>query len=146
MAFSVERNNGYQGAAVVCEPVKLKTGKGLLYAGDWAKTGALKYYSGGMIYRKEVEISSVNENERILLDLGNVVASCEIKVNGKQVGICMSPPYEVDITSYVTFGNNNIEVLVYSTLSNHYQTIPSPYRGEPEAGMLGPVQLQVHSK
>jgi hypothetical protein len=28
-----------------------------------------------------------------------------------------------------------------STLANHYQTIPSQYRGDPKAGLIGPVRL-----
>jgi len=144
VAFSLDRNIGYQGASAVCEPVKLKTSKGLLQAGDWSRTGALKYYSGGMYYRKEIEIPLLKEGEKLYIDLGNVVSSCEVEVNGQSVGILMSPPYEVDITKYLKPGTNNVQVLVYSTLSNHYQTIPSPYRGEPVAGMLGPVRLKYY--
>ncbi|MHC4199257.1 MAG: hypothetical protein ACYSU0_04640, partial [Planctomycetota bacterium] len=38
-------------------------------------------------------------------------------------------------------GENTLEVLVYNTLANHYQTIPSRYRGKPLSGLLGPVRL-----
>ncbi len=143
VAFSVERAIGYQGTAVLCEPVKLQTGKGLLAAGNWSETGALKYYSGGMYYRKQVTLQPSGNSEEFILDLGDVVASCELKVNGKPVGILMSPPYKADITQYVKPGTNDIEILVYSTLSNHYQTIPTPYRGDGTAGLMGPVKLLV---
>jgi hypothetical protein len=139
VAFSVERETGYQGAAVVCEPVKLHTGKGLLAPGNWSETGALKYYSGGMYYRKSIELPTVKSGGKVMLDLGDVTASCELTVNGQSVGILMSPPYLADITSYVRSGANQIEILVYSTLSNHYQTIPTPYRGDGKAGLIGPV-------
>ncbi len=145
VAFSVERETGYQGAAVLCEPVKLETGAGLMGSRDWAKTGALKYYSGGMYYRKQIDIQQVAGN-KILLDLGNVTASCELKINEQAVGILMSPPYTIDITPYVKPGTNNVEILVYSTLSNHYQTIPTPYRGDAEAGLIGPVSWSVWKK
>ena len=56
----------------------------------------------------------------------------------------MSPPYSVDITKHIRLGKNEIEVLVYSTLSNHYQTQPTPYRGEPVAGILGPVKIEIY--
>lgn len=143
IAFSVEREPGFQGAAVVCEPVKLKTDKGLLTTGNWSETGALKYYSGGMFYRKQITLQAPNDNEQMILDLGDVVASCELKVNGQSAGILMSPPYKVDIAKYVKTGTNDIEVLVYSTLSNHYQTIPTPYRGDGIAGLIGPVSLAI---
>jgi beta-xylosidase len=45
----------------------------------------------------------------------------------------------VEITPYVKEGDNDLEVTVFSTLSNHYQTIPSAYRGVPLSGILGPV-------
>jgi hypothetical protein len=141
IAFSVERETGYQGAAVVCEPVKLKTGKGTLTVGNWSETGALKHYSGGMYYRKQISLQTPKNGEQVILDMGNVVASCELKMNGQFVGILMSPPYKADVTRYVKSGTNNIEVLVYSTLSNHYQTIPTPYRGDGVAGLIGPVSL-----
>ena len=96
-----------------------------------------------MIYRKSISIDST-ASRRVMLDLGSVVATCEIKVNGKVVGVRMSPPYSVDITEYIHSGENDIEVLVYSTLSNHYQTLPTPYRGEPTAGLLGPVKIEIY--
>ena len=34
-----------------------------------------------------------------------------------------------------------LEVLVYSTLANLCQTIPSRYRGNPEAGLFGTMRL-----
>ena len=141
--FSVKTQTGRLGAAAIAEPVKISTGEGLLAAGDWSKAGALRYYSGGMIYRKSISIDST-ASRRVMLDLGSVVATCEIKVNGKVVGVRMSPPYSVDITEYIHSGENDIEVLVYSTLSNHYQTLPTPYRGEPTAGLLGPVKIEIY--
>ena len=52
VVFSVATQYGRQGTAAIAEPVKISTGEGLLAAGDWSQAGALKYYSGGMIYRK----------------------------------------------------------------------------------------------
>lgn len=144
--FSVASQTGRQGTAAIAEPVKIATGKGLLAAGDWSKTGALKFYSGGMVYRKRVPLSASAASERVMLDLGQVVATCEVKVNGKAAGVRMSPPYSVDITDLVRQGENDIEVLVYSTLANHYQTMPTPYRGEPTAGILGPVEIRYFSQ
>lgn len=143
VAFSVRSEKGYQGTAVIKEPVQLKTSSGLLSTGDWSKEGALRYYSGGMYYRTTCRLPEDSKGKRIMLDLGDVVATCEIKINNQSAGILISPPYEVDITPYVKAGQNNIEVLVYSTLSNHYQTIPTPYRGDPKAGLIGPVRISV---
>ncbi len=146
VAFSVKSEIGYQGTAIIKEPVKLKTGKGLLTIGDWSNTGALRYYSGGMNYRTTCNIPDDLIDKKVLLNLGNIIATCEVKINDKPAGILMSPPYQMDISKYITMGENSIEVLVYSTLSNHYQTIPTPYRGEPKAGLIGPVDISIYNK
>lgn len=146
VAFSIQPEKGYQGAGIIKEPVRLKTTSGLLKAGDWAEEGALRNYSGGMYYRSKCNLPENHENKRVMLNLGDVIATCEVKINNKLAGILISPPYELDITQYIKEGENDIEVLVYSTLSNHYQTIPTPFRGEPKAGLIGPVQISVFTE
>ena len=143
IAFSIAAHIGNQGTAVLAEPVKLKTGTGLLLRGNWAKTGALRCYSGGMIYKQNIRLPKKCSDKKVLLDLGDVVATCEIKVNGHSAGILMSPPYKVEISQFLKESANEIEVLVYSTLANHYQTQPTPYRGDPKAGLIGPISLLI---
>ncbi len=142
MSFDVKARPGYQAAGVMASPIKFVCGKGQLSVGNWAEQGSLRYYSGGMYYRNNVDLQ-LQPEDKVELSLGNVIATCEVKVNNQSVGILMSPPYAVDISKYLKSGDNAIEVLVYSTLSNLYQTIPSYYRGEPDAGLLGPVELKV---
>jgi hypothetical protein len=79
----------------------------------------------------------------ISIDLGKVVASAEVRVNGQLAGIRVAPPWRVDISQQVKPGENRIEVLVFNTLANHYVTIPTRYRGELTSGLLGPVTLEV---
>lgn len=129
---------GYPGAAFFDGPVSMDCRGGRMPEGDWTSRGALGFYSGGVRYSKVVEISGAGS---ITLDLGEVDATCEIMVNGEFVKALISKPYTVDITEFVKEGPNTIEVLVYSTLSNHYRTIPSPYRGTPRAGLIGPVNI-----
>ena len=83
------------------------------------------------------------EKHEVWLDLGGVSSSAEVHVNGKPAGVKLAPPYRVDISRLVLPGANRIEVLVYSALSNHYQTIPTRYRGEGPSGLLGPVRLAI---
>ena len=131
---------GQIGPAFFTEPVKITCGKGEMPLGNWSDRGAMKYYSGGVLYQKEIDIPNFTPSI-YLLDLGKVDATCEIIINGQRAGIIMSPPYRIDISHYMKSGTNSVEVLVYSTLSNHYQTIPSAYRGKPQAGLYGPVNL-----
>ena len=142
LALEINANLGFQGAAVIPVPVKFSCGVGKLVSANWAEQGSLRYYSGGMFYRKTFELNT-KQNDRIEIDLGNVIATCEVKVNDKSVGILMNPPYKLDLTEFVEQGNNKLEVLVYSTLSNHYQTIPSTYMGTPDAGLIGPVKIEI---
>ena len=135
---------GYVGGAFFEEPVYLTCGRGKLAAGNWTDAGALKYFSGGIKYKKTVDIPEAGF-DRVELDLGLVDATCEVAVNGETVDVLMSAPYRLDITNYVNPGENDVEVLVYSTLSNHYQSVPSAYRGTPRAGLLGPVSLKVYA-
>ena len=110
--------------------------------GYWSKFGVLEYYSGGAWYRKIVSLTEEQAGGEVTLDLGSVVASAELDVNGKFVGVRVSPPWRFKITGLVNPGDNRIEILVYNTLSNHYLTIPSGYRGDLTSGLLGPAKLE----
>ena len=77
----------------------------------------------------------------MVLDLGMVVSSAEVRVNGLLASIMPAPPWRVDITPLLRTGENRLEVLVYNTLSNHYLTIPTNYRGKLDSGLIGPVKL-----
>lgn len=131
-------DSGYPGGAFFETPVKMSCMVGFMPEGDWTEQGALGYYSGGVRYFKGIYVDPA---EKVVLDLGEVDATCEVRVNGQFVKALISKPYSVDITEFVEPGWNRIEVLVYSTLANHYRTIPTPYRGTPHAGLIGPVRI-----
>jgi hypothetical protein len=144
VALRIEQERGHYGGAALTGPVTLACAAGLIQLGDWSKTGALECYSGGAWYRKTVTLTpEQTAGGTITLDLGKVVASAEVRVNGKLAGIRIAPPWRVDISQLVKPGDNRIEVLVYNTLANHYLTIPTRYRGDPTSGLLGPVTLDV---
>ncbi len=105
--------------------------------------GALSSYSGGAWYRKTVALASAQLGSRLTLGLGAVVATAEVRVNGKTAGIRVAAPWQFDISGLVKVGDNRIEVLVYNTLANHYRTIPTRYRGSTTSGLLGPVRILI---
>jgi beta-galactosidase/beta-glucuronidase len=109
--------------------------------GDWSQLGILTNYSGGVRYESHVTLTREESQGKALLDLGRVVATAEVRVNGKPAGVRVAPPWRVDVTGLLKKGENTVEVLVYNTLANHYQTVPSNYRGSPVSGLLGPVRL-----
>lgn len=107
--------------------------------------GALECYSGGVWYRKTVTLTPEQTRGRVMLDLGRVCATAKIRINGQSAGVKLAPPWTVDISALVKPGDNAIEILVYNTLANHYATIPTHYRGSPESGLLGPVNIQINA-
>ena len=134
---------GASGAAVLPEPIRLDCGRGVTTLGDWSRTGALECYSGGAWYRKTVTLTPAQTSGTVTLNLGKLVATVEVRVNGQLAGIRVAPPWRVDISRQIKPGANRIEVLVFNTLANHYATIPTRYRGELTSGLLGPVTLEI---
>ncbi len=143
VALRVRSERGFTGAAVFPEPVRLECGPGVLALGDWSKSGALECYSGGAIYATTLALGPEEAKGEVTLDLGKVVATAEVRVNGQLAGIRVAPPWRVEITPHVKPGENRIEVLVFNTLANHYSTIPTRYRGELTSGLVGPVAIEV---
>lgn len=136
----IEQERGCYDGATFDAPIQLDCGPGQLAAGDWAQNEGLFSYSGGAWYRQTVTLP---EARQVTLDLGEVVASAEVRVNGQLAGIKVSPPWTLDITSHVKPGPNRIEVLVCNTLANHYTSVPTQYRGPTVSGLLGPVRLEL---
>jgi hypothetical protein len=143
VALRVVPKSGVSGGAIFPEPIRLECGPGMATVGDWSTRGALECYSGGAWYRQTLTLTPQQARGHITLDLGKVVATAEVRVNGQVAGVRVAPPWRVDISQDVQPGENRIEVLVFNTLANHYLTIPTQYRGDLTSGLLGPVTLQV---
>lgn len=158
---------GLVGGAAFNGPIKLKMRAAPMKLGDWATTEGLRCYSGGAVYRTNVlrpdvlrpegprtktaegmnggENSGMARGERLILNLGRVGCAAEVRVNGGPAHAVMCPPWEVDVTDDVKAGENAVEVTVYNTLNNHYQTIPTRYKVTTQkcpSGLLGPVKLE----
>jgi hypothetical protein len=138
----IQQERGCYGGAALPEPITLDCGSGLVALGDWSQNDGLACYSGGAWYRKTVTIPDA-QTKQVTLDLGELVASAEVRVNDQLAGIKVSPPWTLDITKFVQPGVNRIEVLICNTLANHYITIPTQYRGATVSGLLGPVMVEL---
>jgi hypothetical protein len=141
VALRVEQDRGEYGGAAFPEPILLDCGAGETTLGDWAKNDALACYSGSAWYRRDVTLDAEQAKGPVTLDLGQVAATAEVRVNGQPAGIRVAPPWRLELTGLVRPGVNRVEVLVCNTLANHYRTIPTRYRGSPVSGLLGPVAL-----
>jgi hypothetical protein len=135
---------GLSGGILIPEPVIVETnGSGVMTSGDWSQAGILNNYSGGVSYRTKITLTAEEAASALKLDLGRVAGTAEVLINGEEAGVRVAPPWKLDATGLLKEGENEIEILVYNTLSNHYQTIPSRYRGDPVSGLLEPVKLLV---
>jgi len=143
VALRIEQLPGFFGGATIPEPIVFETGKGKIQLGDLAENESLKTYSGGMWYRKTVAINAKQGSAgQVVLDLGRVVASAELFVNGESMGSKIASPWNFNLTGKLKVGENRIEILVYNTLGNHYLTTPSQYIGKTNSGLIGPVIME----
>jgi (4-O-methyl)-D-glucuronate---lignin esterase len=80
----------------------------------------VKYFSGTATYMKTVPVARrwFRPGERILLNLGAVNDLAEVSVNGKPLGILWHSPYQVDVTSALTPGVNQLEIKVTNEWTN----------------------------
>jgi len=88
---------------------------------DWKDNANedIKYYSGTAIYRKSITLSkNLEKSEKAILDLGQVSIAAEVIVNGKNAGIVWIAPFTLDITDYLTKGENKLEIKVTNQWSN----------------------------
>lgn len=147
--FYVKAFPGYEYASVIPEPISLKTEKGRITCGDLCLTGTLKNYSGKAVYEKDIELIRLNPYESFYLDLGDVGATANIEINGKNAATLTYSPFTADITPFVIHGVNHIKITVSNTLCNHYSTIPSKYSNFPrdsKSGLIGPVKIRITEK
>ena len=143
VALRIEQSPGFYGGAAIPEPVVFECGNGKIQLGDLGENESLITYSGGMWYRKTLNINSEQANSnKITIDLGKVISSAEVFVNRKSAGIKLTAPWKFDLTGKLQPGENRIEILVYNTLGNHYLTTPSMYVGRTNSGLIGPVRLE----
>jgi len=134
---------GFSGTAAFSYPIRQICEKGEISIGDWTKIDGLRCYSGGAWYRKTIHLDASDLGRPMQLDLGDVVSTAHLYINGAEVGLRMTPPWTFDIGKYMKAGDNLLEIKVFNTASNHYESIPTNYRGTVRAGILGPVKIQV---
>lgn len=120
----------------------------------------IKYYSGTAMYSKAFELPETAQKEygRLLLNIGEVPGMARVRVNGKDVGVAWTAPWQVDITDAVQTGTNLLEIEVANlwpnrligdaALSEEEQitwTTYKPYKKHSpllDSGLQGPVQLK----
>lgn len=77
----------------------------------------IRYYSGTLIYEKEIELKDLPDGE-IYLNLGYVGVMAKVSVNGDYAGGVWTAPYRVDVSNKLRKGKNLISVEVTTTWQN----------------------------
>ena len=126
---------------------------------DWTRLEdeRIRYYSGTAVYTTSFAVGRISQNKNYYLDLGDVIATAKVKVNGKYVGGVWAYPYRVNVSGSVRPGNNTLEVEVINTWRNRLvgdhqlpekervvQSRINPWNGDAslqKSGLLGPVAL-----
>jgi hypothetical protein len=127
--------------AAIPEYFQQQCGKSMIALGDWSAIDGLRSYSGGAIYRKSIFLNQDEIKSRLVIDLGYLVSSAELTVNGKSAGIKLSPPWNFDISNLVKSGENTIEIIVYNTLPIIILQFQPDTERKIVSGLIGPVLI-----
>ncbi|MBL8205577.1 MAG: glycoside hydrolase [Blastocatellia bacterium] len=117
----------------------------------------IKYFSGTASYQTTFSLPKISKGAKIELDLGTVKDLAEVIVNGKSIGVLWKKPFNIDVSSAVKAGVNNLEIKVTNLWVNRligdqqpnvtnkitYTTMPFFQANSPllPSGLLGPVQV-----
>jgi len=86
---------------------------------DWSKNQnpGIKYYSGKALYQQRFTLNKKPEG-KIYLDLGEVNNMARITLNGKDLGVVWTAPWQVDISEVVKTGDNDLKIEVINLWVN----------------------------
>ena len=142
VSLTLTEERGYAGGAAIDGPVKLVCGAGRYTVGDWCRNDALRTYSGAAWYGRDFTLTKKPAG-RVTLDLGEVVSTARVLVNGREAGLRLTSPWRFDVTGLLQEGTNRIEIRVCNTTANIFLSSPTVYRGDTKAGILGPVRIEI---
>lgn len=100
-------------------------------------------FSGIIRYTKEFKLNKVPERAYFFAE--NVYETIKISVNGEEVGMCLTPPYQMEMT-HMKEGNNTLVIEVANTPGRDQLNYPMPpfdFLHEPlePSGMYGKVEI-----
>ena len=102
--------------------------------------GALKTSADTGSYHATYTLTGSLDGKSAELSLSNVYTAATVLVNGEEAGKLMYAPYTLDITEYLTEGENEIEIQVtprkYNKINPEAETLV-------DTGMEGPVTITV---
>jgi hypothetical protein len=78
----------------------------------------IKYFSGTATYRKTFEMTADQSARQALLQLGKVGVIAQVRLNGKNLGIVWTAPWQVELTGALKTGKNELEIEVTNVWAN----------------------------
>jgi len=101
----------------------------------------VRYFSGTATYTKKFLFSTkASVNKRYFLDLGRVEVIAEVKLNEKDFGILWKRPYQIDVTSALKDGLNDLVIKVTNLWPNRLigdEQLPDPDKFAPGGNASG---------
>ncbi len=87
---------------------------------DWTEhpEGGIKHFSGTATYRKAFEVGAEEAARKAVLRLGAVAALARVRLNGKDLGIVWTAPWQAELTGALKAGGNDLEIEVTNTWAN----------------------------
>jgi hypothetical protein len=86
---------------------------------DWTARpeAGIKYYSGIATYQKSCNLAQLPEGAMVL-DLGVVHDMARVRLNGRDLGVVWCAPWQVDVTTAIRSGTNQLEIEVVNRWAN----------------------------
>lgn len=87
---------------------------------DWTAHSdpGIKSFSGTATYRKTFEVTAGQAGRAAVLDLGTVAALAQVRLNGKDLGVVWTAPWQVELTGALKAGANALEIEVTNPWAN----------------------------
>jgi len=107
---------------------------------SWSEEEPFKYYSGQVAYEKVIDLPADFGSNTLILDFGEgapvakpdplpafnlraylegpVREAAEVYVNGQRAGVVWHPPYNIDVSSLMKAGKNELRIVVGNTAIN----------------------------
>jgi hypothetical protein len=84
---------------------------------DWTKSKekGIRFYSGIAVYNKVFDLpdnSGSKNNSEFFLDLGTVKNLAKVKLNGRDLGILWTSPWQVNVTDILKRKGNRLDIEV----------------------------------
>jgi hypothetical protein len=141
-------SSGRRGGALLDGPVTVSTTRVIAPLLPWESLG-LGAMGGEVSYRTSIAVPSFTDDERVILNLGQVRGTVEVRVGAIRAGSLFAGPWLADLTEAVIAGERaQVEVIVRGTLAP-YLDVASPTSaiaaGQKVAGLIGPVSVEVWS-